>query len=207
MHDLEEARSLLEPLEAPIVDSYHAAAKIYADLAPTVSLPLDTTARANVIHCHFCNEIGKRVDDGIPGVKVRPTESLRFYALSVSDEILLRFKFVGHGLPNNYPTRQQRLLKGQKYSEEMMDRLSLDGIANPPTLLTAGYTLDGLSIGLIEVRCDCVPLQSWSYSIYGDEAFVEPLTIPGVPKPALPAVVTSQSEKAKPERQRTKDVG
>ncbi|MFZ1926261.1 MAG: hypothetical protein WAU42_08985, partial [Solirubrobacteraceae bacterium] len=75
------------------------------------------------------------------------------------------------------------------FTPEMM--LALDGISAPPTLLTCGYTLEGADIERIEVRRDCVGHQTWSYEIYGGEAVVEPLVIPGLIDTTKPAIVTS----------------
>jgi len=190
------SRSLTEP----IIDAHRAAAKLWKYLVenkPEYVIPLDATARANFIQPHICFEIAKRVDGIIEGV--RSTDVLGFFALHVDNDILMRFKYVGHGRPHNVQTDQQKLLARQTYSPEMVMALTGDPTFVPPTVLTVGYTLDGADIGRIEIRRDCRGHLPWSFDLYGGAAVVEPIIMPGLEDTAKPATVTSTRTVAVPE--------
>lgn len=190
--DLDSAREQLSPIHEPVSEAYKAAVGCWGELieeSPHLVLPFDATARANVIHPHIQREVQLRID-GISGVE--PTDALGFFALRVGTEILLRFKYVGRGFPSNVKTMQQRLLANQTYDEDMMMRLTGDPQFTPPTLLTAGYTLDGIELSRVEIRCDCKWHLAWSYDIYGDGAVVEPLLVPGLEDTTRPARIVSR---------------
>jgi hypothetical protein len=191
MLSLNEARDRLSPIEPHLVDSFQAATARWRELlfvSPQIALPLDRKTRANIVHCHVCHEIEQRIAD-IEGVV--PTEALGFFAVRVGDDLLLRFKFLRFGRPSNIPTDQQTLLAGQLYDEDMMLALEEAGFAGPPTLLTAGYSLDSDELAHVEIRCDCRGRQPWVYDIFGGDALAEPLVFPGMEDTARPAVVRS----------------
>jgi hypothetical protein len=189
MVELPYAQDAIKPIEPTLVEGLTKAAENWETLLsehPALALPLDATTRANFIHNHACSEVAHLTADA-DGVTL--AEGLGFFALLIGSDIILRMKFVGYGAPSNVATRQQKLLAKQSFTPEML--LALDGIPAPPTLLTCGYTLEGAAIGRIEIRRDCIGHQTWSYDIYGGEAIVEPLVIPGMIDTTKPAIVTS----------------
>jgi hypothetical protein len=129
MIDLPAAQARLAHIVPALIAAHEAAWsrwRTLVDEEPALALPLGATARANFIHDHVCAEIIRRVD-GIPGVE--PTDRLEFFALRVGSDILLRFKFVGHGAPSNVATNQQKLLARQAWDERMVLRLNGDLLA------------------------------------------------------------------------------
>jgi hypothetical protein len=197
MIELTAAQDAIKPIEAALTEGLKKAAKSWETLLnerPALALPLNTTTRANFIHDHACSEVTQLTADAA-GVKV--ADGLQFFALMVGDDILLRMKYVGFGAPRNYATEQQKLLARQAFTPDMV--LALDGITAPPTLLTCGYTLEGAAIDRIEIRRDCAGHQTWSYDIYGGEAIIEPLVIPGLIDTTKPAIVTSTRKAAEGE--------
>lgn len=187
--ELNEAQPAIKPIETALTAGLTKGAENWTTLLadrPDLALPLDSTTRANFIHNHACSEIATLTAD-VEGVRI--ADGLKFFALLIGDDILLRMKFVGFGAPSNVATVQQKNLARQAFSPEMMT--ALDGISAPPTLLTCGYTLDAGAIGRIEIRRDCIGHPTWSYDIYGGEAIVEPLVIPGMVDTTKPAIVTS----------------
>jgi hypothetical protein len=151
--------------------------------------PLDETTRANFIHDHSASQLEILVDQ-IPGARF--DDCLGFDALRVSERALLRHKYVGNGKPSNVSTRQQKMLARQEYTPEALELLEL---AEPPTLLTCGYTLDGLNLERVEIRMDCEGLLPWSFDIFGGEFVGEPLVLPGMEDDIRPTVVKSASKK------------
>jgi hypothetical protein len=192
MVELVAARDHIKPIEQLLIDAHETAVANWATLVrekPELARPIDAAARANFIHCHVCAEVERRVGR-VVGIK--PTDKLGFFGLWIEGNILLRFKFVGDGLPSNVATKQQNYLARQEYTDDMMFALAGDGDALvPPTLLTCGYTLDGDKVGRIEIRRDCVGHPSWHYEIYGGEALVEPVPFDGMADTAKPAKVSS----------------
>jgi hypothetical protein len=189
MIELTEAQEAIKPIEPALVNGLTKAAENWEKLLqeqPELALPLDATTRANFIHDHACAEVTHLTADA-DGVKL--ADGLGFFAILVGEDIMLRMKFVGDGAPRNVATGQQKLLARQAFTPEMI--LALDGIQAPPTLLTCGYTLEGVAIGRIEIRRDCTGHPTWNYDIYGGEAIVEPLVIPGLTDTTKPAIVTS----------------
>lgn len=192
MIELDEARPSLKPLEPTLIYGLTSAAKKWGTLLeerPDCVLPLNSTTRAGFIHDHACAVIEQGVG---PMANITIPDKLDFFALLINNSILLRVKFVGGGVPRNYPTKQQRSLAKQQFPTETMQ--TLEGLATPPTLLTCGYTLDATTIGRIEIRRDCEGHQPWMYDIYGGEATATPLVIPGMIDTTKPAIVTSTEE-------------
>ena len=99
-------------------------------------LAFDATTRANILNDQVCAQIEQRAS-GWDGVEIN--DRLRFFALLIEPAILLRFKYVGQGVPANVATKQQQLLARQTYDEPMMLALMGNADAAPPTLLTCGY--------------------------------------------------------------------
>lgn len=158
---------------------------------PLFALPLGESERAQILHAHMRFE-AKQVFDSVPGVTA--TDALEFFALIFQPNVLLRFKYVEGG-PQNAQTEQQKHLHRQEYTAEMMGALALDGLENPPTLLTLGYRLsaDASSVSEIVVRRDLKFHPTWEYTIYGASAgqMAEPQTLPVGPKPE-PARLSSK---------------
>ena len=190
MIDLPEAKDRLESLESEFIAAHEAAWAGYVERMtndPGWFLAFDTTTRANILNDQVCAQIEQRAATW-EGVEVN--DRLRFFALMIEPGILLRFKYVGHGVPHNFPTEQQKLLARQAYDEPMMLALTGDTDAAPPTLLTCGYTIAGDEIGRIEIRRDCKGHISWSYDIYGGTTVIVPQTLPGMADTAKPAKIT-----------------
>lgn len=194
--DLDAARAEIDPIQGILVEAHEAAAKKWKELVmdqPHLGKPLGATSRANVYHDYLCPEIERRVG-GIPNVVA--DDSLGFFALKIGTSILLRHKFVGQGAPSNVRTKQQKRLARQHFDENTMIALSGDPAFQPPTLLTCGYVLDGVSVSRIEIRMDCHGAKPWSYDIYGGEAVAEPLVLKGMVDDTKPALVKSSRKKA-----------
>ncbi|MCP9491528.1 MAG: hypothetical protein MSC31_16885 [Solirubrobacteraceae bacterium MAG38_C4-C5] len=197
MIELEDVKGRLADMETVLTEAHVAAAAVWETLLtehPAIALPFDTTTRANIIHDHLCAELGWRLAD-TPGVEL--TDCLGFTGLKVGQDILLRFKFVGHGAPSNVATEQQKLLARQEYSEDMTLVLTGDPALKPPTLLTCGHTLDGAKVGRIEIRRDCKGHRPWMYDIYGGTRVVAPIAFPGMQDAAKPATVRKTTERKK----------
>jgi hypothetical protein len=196
MIELDEARSRIDPLQNMLVDSCEAAVGTWATFVTDhseMALPLDATARANFIHSHLRHEVDLRVAD-LDGVE--PTEGLNFFGLIIQQDTFLRFKYVGKGVPHNVPTKRQKLLANQTFTKSMKATLMGDPSMPPPTMLTCGYTLDGIELGRIEIRRDCKGHQPWSFDIHGGAAVAEPLVFPGMTDTTRPATVTSTKKAA-----------
>ena len=191
MVELDVARARIEPIEPLLVKAHETAVANWATFMkdkPDLAKPIDEAGRAKFIHCHICAEVARLVA-GVEGVKL--TDDLGFFGLWIGDHILLRFKFVGHGLPSNVATTQQKLLARQIYTGKMMLALAGDSALTPPTLLTCGYTLNGDKVGHIEVRRDCVGHPPWYYEVYGGSALVQHIPFDGMADTAKPAKVAS----------------
>jgi hypothetical protein len=183
----ETAKTKLERIEPVLISAGETATTNWFTLVtdhPEFARSLTTRTRANFIHDHMCPEIERGVEE-LPGVT--PTEALGFFALNIDSEILLRPKYVGHGVPHNVATTQQKLLARQEYDESMLDALGF----GPMSFLTCGYTLGDGELGRMEIRCDCKGLQSWSYDIYGGTAMSAATAFPGMEDEARPAAVKS----------------
>ncbi len=197
MVELDVAKRRIKPIEPLLVSAHTTAVGNWAAFlknSPEFALPLDATTRANIINNHVCAEVDRLVAD-VAGIE--PTDRLEFYALKIGAEVLLRFKYVGHGRPHNVATDQQKQLSRQEYTPEMTLALTGDASLAPPTLLTCGYTLDGDKVGRIEIRRDCRGHLPWAYDIYGGESVVQPLTLDGMADTAKPATVTSTRKREK----------
>jgi hypothetical protein len=192
--ELDYAQDRIEPLKPRLVEGHQAAAEVWAKLVkeqPEVVLPLDDTARANLIHPHIRYEVERRVE-GLPAVMIN--DKLDFFALMIGDDILLRFKYVGHGMPRNYGTTRQKELASQRFTPTMIGDLLGDASLQPPTMLTCGHTLDGEKLGRLEIRRDCKGHLPWSFDIFGGNAVNAPLVIPTLEDEIRPARVKSAQE-------------
>lgn len=186
-----EAQWRLRPYEESMIINPHrtatAAWRRWAGLMPDEVSALNPTSRANVIH----DWIERQVREVIPDLDgVVDVSSLGFFAVSTHPDLLLRFKFVGNGGPANIATDQQRALAKQMYDDEMMALLTLDGLTEPPTLLTCGYTLDyEMEISRLTIQCDYDKVTLWRYCVLGNAGGetgfeVQPLLPGSDPEPA-----------------------
>jgi hypothetical protein len=192
MIDLPEAKDQLALLAPHLITAHEAAMTAYVTEVkqrPEFTLPFGPTTRAQVLHDHICAEVEQRV---VNLYDIEINDKLGFFGLMVGDDILLRFKYVGHGAPANVATEQQKLLASQTYNDQMMLRLTGDVDLAPPTLLTCGYTIDGEQIGRIEIRRDCKAHLSWSYDIYGGDTIIVPQALPGQEDTTKPARITKK---------------
>jgi hypothetical protein len=195
MVDLPAAKGALAELEPALIRAHEVATKRWADLCkqqPEMASPCNTTTRANFIHNHVEFQISREVEE-LPGVTV--AEGLGFTALQVGTAILLRFKYVGRGCPQNVSTTQQRLLAKQTFTEDMLLALDVDSALTPPTMLTCGYTLQDGKLGRIEIRRDCKGHQPWYYDIHGGKASAQPLVFDGMTDDAKPARISKPKKK------------
>jgi hypothetical protein len=196
MIEFDDTRDQLGSLHEPLVEGFKAGVATWAELiekAPHLAARMNPTARANFIHPQICAEVEIRLAD-FPDVRL--TDALDTPAFMVGHDILLRIKYVGHGIPHNYPTVRQRYLSRQMYESDIALELTGDPSLRPPTLLTAGYTLNGIELDRVEIRRDCKGHLPWAYDIFGGTMAYEPLVLQGLEDVVRPAVVTSK-EKAK----------
>lgn len=182
---LSDAKSLLRPHEPALTQVVLEPWKRWRQFGanePMLALPLGEAERAQWLHAHMRFEAKQLFD---AKADVIATDALEFFALIISQKVLLRFKYVGSG-PQNVPTQQQQLLARQRYTSDMLGALELDGL-EPPTLLTLGYrlTMDASEVSNIVVRRDLKYHPTWEFSIYGKEAgsVAEPQNLPTLPKP------------------------
>lgn len=184
----DEALLEISVAHAALVEATKAGVATWRNLVldqAAIAKPLSPTTRANIVHNHMTSKLEVLVAE-IDNVVF--TDKIGFDALRVGKSVLLRFKYVGNGRPSNVATGQQADLARQVYTQESLNLL---GLEDPPTLLTCGYTLDGLKLDRVEIRMDCQGLQPWSYDIFGGDFIGEPMILPGLADTARPAVVKS----------------
>lgn len=195
MVEIDYVQERFESLKPHLIDAHLAVGEKWENFLrdnPEFAQPLDATARANVIHPHLRYEVEQRIES-VPGVEVN--DKLDFFALMVDGDILLRFKYVGHGMPHNVATTRQKELANQRFTKQMTADLLGDPALQPPTLLTCGHTFEGEKIGRIEIRRDCKGHLPWSFEIYGGEIVNAPQVIPTLEDETRPARVVSAREK------------
>jgi hypothetical protein len=190
--DFDSAQEQLGPLHEPLVEGFKAGVGRWAELievAPHLAARMDPGARAHFIHPQICAEVEICLTD-FPEVEL--TNALDTPAFKIGRDILLRIKYVGHGIPHNYPTLRQQYLGRQMYEQEVALRITGDPALKPPTLLTAGYTLEGKDLDRVEIRRDCEGHLPWAYDIFGGDTAFEPIVLAGLEDVARPAVVVSK---------------
>jgi hypothetical protein len=203
---LDEARAILDPFREQVFAAPPLAAVAtwhrFVKRDPAMALPMDETARANMIHCWWRHEV-RRALTSVSGI--REIKALGFFAVAVDGNPLVRFKCVSAGAPSNVETEQQRLLARQQYDDDAMTALALDGMPSPPTLLTCGYSLDAAALlKSVEIRCEYHRQLLWRWPIWGDEAagsgLIEPMPLPNMPRPQ-PARVRSTRKQNREQQQ------
>ncbi len=198
--DLPAARTRLEPLEPALIKAAQTGTKTWFDLMsehPGIARPLDTTTRANIIQNHAVDDLALSVEE-IAGASLI-TEGRR--TLLKYGEILLRFKFVGHGVPRNVNTTIQQKLARQQFDDGILPALGVTEEMADPTILSCGYTLGDKVLGRVEIRRDCKYHPTWSFAIYGDGASIENPVIEGLPLDVKPASITSTKKKDDAQRE------
>jgi hypothetical protein len=188
----------------PIIDiksrlTEHAQLLIEASLAATgkwkklltddaeLAAPLGPSERANFLHAHFRLELTRRFSGH---EDVHPSTRPGFFILVFGGDLILRPKYCGRGAPTNVQTDSQTLLASQMYKPEIMEALAFEGILDPPTLITMGYTLSGPDLARLFVLRECRGWAPSSFDLYGGTAVAEQLVLPGMPEPQ-PARVSS----------------
>ena len=190
MIELPECQELIDPLKEALIGAHLEGFRLCQEIFtknPGFAAPLTSSEKKAIIHQHVCNEVGNRLPQGMA-----LTDKPGFWALTVNDRLLVRFKCLNDGAPRSYATGQQRRLDRQEFTQEMLSGLNLNV---PPTFVTAGYTTadDWSEIARVLVRRDCVGHLPWSFDIYPSEAVEEPLAFPGIAD-VEPAVVSSTRE-------------
>ena len=135
---LDAAEGLLTPYKKSIfiepireaVDCWHE----FVEESPSKALAMDATARANMIHCWWVQNVRSQLEVEIG---IREIEALQFFAVVIEKAPIVRFKLLSSGRSGNVATDQQKLLGMQQYKEEVADAMALEGIPNPPTILTS----------------------------------------------------------------------
>lgn len=156
------------------------------------ALPFGARERANFLHAHFRRELTVRAN-GLP--ELRPSMRPGFFVLVLDGEVLIRPKYCGQGSPRNVSTDQQRLLSAQYYTPQLMEALSFEGVLEPPTLVTLGYTLSGADLGRLFILRECSGYAPSSFDIYGGTAMAEQVQLPEMPEP-MAARVSSRTKPA-----------
>lgn len=193
-----DAWNLTSPYHHTWHDAHTSAMKGWNDIAqnhPEFVKPLRPAEKYAVLHRHVADHLAAR-----EGGDVRYTERLGFSALLISDVALIRFKHLtGEFRHRVYPTNQQKHLGRQEFTEPMMEQLSLEGIAAPPTVLTLGYmeTPAGDAISRVLVVCR-TPGLYYYYDVppgsTGVGAGPAVHTLPGCDPPG-PRVISAREEK------------
>lgn len=194
MVEIDHAHERIEPFKDHLIEAHLVVADKWANFLrgnPEFAHPLDDTARANVIHPHIRYEVAHRMG-GVSGVVIN--DKLDSFALLIDADMLLRFKYVGNGMPRNYGTTRQKELASQRFTKQMTEDLFGDASMQPPTLLTCGHTFDGEKLGRLEIRRDCKGHLPWSFDIFGGEAVNAPVVIPTLEDEIRPARVKSAQE-------------
>jgi hypothetical protein len=206
--DIDDAQELLSPVaDALLVSPRRAAVQIWNQFEaanPDTAAAITSTTRAGMIHDFTVREVRRALlVDGISNVAPE-IEALDFFAVAVGSEVLVRYKHVGGGLPQNVATDVRRRLALQRYDDETMQALAFDGIPDPPTLLTCGYTLDvDGGLGTVTVQCDYAKTTLWRYILWGEtgEGFgnFQQLPIDPALSPDATVVRSAKEEKQRPD--------
>jgi hypothetical protein len=171
--NLDEARELLTPVaDALLIEPRKAAVKTwneYENENPAVASALTATTRAGMIHDCTVREVRQALElDAVRGIARELDSGLEFFTVGVGQRLLVRYKFTAAGRPRNVATEVQRRLAYQQYDEDVMNNLTLEGMPEPPTLVTCGYALDeGGRLGTVSVQCDYAKTVLWRFPVFG----------------------------------------
>ena len=168
---------------------------------PDLARKMDATTRANLINNLVVDAVRVGIVD-LDDKEVREIDSLGFFAVAFNSDTIVRFKHVGDRGPRNIATNAQVRLAYQQYDDDLMGALSLEGIPEPPTMLTCGYTLgfDG-KLGRVSLQCDYAKHTLWKYVLWGDnnQGFGDYSTVPISPDLAPEQTIIRSTRKAREE--------
>jgi hypothetical protein len=195
----EEAMEINEPCHSAWLAAHEdsvADLKRWRKAVPELFLRLREPELCAILHRH----IAARATAALDGTVV-VNDRLGFDAHIVDGKSLVRFKHLGPDLaPRSYPTEQQKHLRDQEWTEEMIEQLAEDGLTQLPTVQECGYTMDALFTELQSVTVVCWYKKQfmWDYSLTpeGGVRGAEVLILPGTPPPA-PRIVPKK-DKASP---------
>lgn len=203
---INEVRELLTPVaDSLLITPRRSAVAEWQEFErnePERAFAISSTTRAGMIHDFTVREVRRALSrPDAKASEARESAALGFFVVAVGDQLLVRYKYVAAGMPQNVATVAQRRLAQQRYGESMMETLTLEGVPTPPTLVTCGYTLepDG-SLGTVSVQCDYDKTCLWRYFAWGDagEGFGSFETLPLDPLLTPDAtIVRSASEESK----------
>jgi hypothetical protein len=203
--DLDAARDQLTPVaDALLVGPRKAAVSTwnaYETNDPAAASAISTTTRAGMIHDFTVREVRRALQrDDVKAVAREMDSTLDFFTVAVGKELLVRYKLVAAGKPRNVATEVQQRLALQRYDEKTMQALALDGMPEPPTFLTCGYTLDADGqLGTVSVQCDYNNTILWRFVVWGDsgEGFGNFESLPVDPDLSPDATVVRSAKEGK----------
>ena len=172
--NLDNARELLTPVaDALLVKPRKAAVSTWNAFEtenPGAASAITVTTRAGMIHDWTVREVRRALElEELKGLAREIDSSLEFFTVGVGQKMLVRYKLTAAGQPRNVATDVQRRLAVQQYDEEVMREFALDGMPEPPTFVTCGYTLDADGqLGTVSVQCDYGKTILWRFVVWGD---------------------------------------
>lgn len=172
---MEQAFALTDPYHDLYVRAHRKAGHFwwdqYREAFPLAFADASPRGRASTLNDLIVAEIGREV-----GSAMIPRERLGFVAHAISNgkrSGLVRFKKLDPDWrPRNVATEQQNYLAQQTFFPEAMGQLMLEGISEPPTLLTCGYLLarDEMSISTILIALHYKKQLYYYYDLESAEA-------------------------------------
>lgn len=203
--NLDNARELLAPIaDALLVQPRKAAVSTWNTFEtenPADASAITATTRAGMIHDWTVREVRRALErDDVKGLAREMDSRLEFFTVGVGQGMLVRYKLTAAGQPRNVATDVQRRLAVQQYDEEVMREFALDGMPEPPTFVTCGYTLDADGkLGTVSVQCDFGKTILWRLVVWGDsgEGFGNFESLPVDPNWTLDATVVRSAKEDK----------
>jgi len=177
---MEEVQTRLEPFNECFISSHERSVASYRkalEVEPEMAAAFSSTRRAIDIHERTCFHIRKSAIS-MEGIYVT---GLPTFFVAVGNDLLVRFKTLQSGSPQNHDSEAQRHYSRQQFKPEDMENLAMFGIFSPPTIVTCGYTLhlNELLLDRVLIQRDCKGHQPWWYTISGGAEVSEPLLIAG----------------------------
>lgn len=165
---LPQARERLDPLaEKLIVKPCTDAVTEYGEFVaakPRSASAISATTRAGMIHDFTTRNVRGAVTKA-----ARELDAYGFFAVLVKDDLAVRFKFLGSGQPSNVATGKQVRLSVHQYDDDLVQALAIEGVYEPPTLVTCGYALGGDGeVQSLVVQLDYGKQTVWRYYLYGE---------------------------------------
>lgn len=171
---LEQALGRVDQLsDAALISPFRVAVSEWNEIEksqPKFAATCSSTTRAGIIHDLAVREARSALT-GSSGGLTREITSLPFFAIGFGDDLVVRYKYIGSGKPQNVSTKIQQQLAKHQFEEDLMTALTLEGVSGPPTLVTCGYTLgfDG-ALQAVNIQCDHNGQTIWSKVIWDDNA-------------------------------------